>query len=238
MLQLWFGRVGLLLSIMFLFAVLGVGTLLLTDGRVILPGGHFVVDNRVRMAYETWEKDKTELEGELRKSIDAGASGEALREAIQEMKAGRYQRAQSVFKDEVRAEMAKGIEQPLRDVLRDEYWSVEVPKDYKTGDLDFKLRDTRRAEVLAKADRMGVDQKYVLDRGIRYKDPEVQRIMLEYERDMETLRPYWEIKDKVLEQYPGYAGMVTREKALRDAGKTVTNSQAMIDIHDSDLWDT
>ena len=148
-------------------------------------------------ALETWEQDKTELEAELRKHIDGGASGDALRDAIRFMNEGRYQRGQSVFKPDVVREMESGIVKDAKDVLRDQYWSAEVPKDYQTGDLDFKARDKVRAEVLAKADQLGVSRSYILDRGQRFKDPEVRRVMVEYDADMETLRPYWEIQDDV-----------------------------------------
>ena len=203
----WLIRVSVAANVVLLVAVV-TAWMLLASGKP-----------RYVQALENWENQKTQIEAKLRSHINASAKGENLREFIKEAKHARYERSQAIFTDEVRAEKEKGIEKPLRDRLRDEYWSAPVPDDPKTGDLDFKARDKVLTEVLAKASRMGVDPEYILDRGVQWKDPEVRRIMAEYDTDMETLRPYWDIRDKPLQEYPQFAGLVNQEKELVAAGK-------------------
>jgi hypothetical protein len=99
-----------------------------------------------------------------------------------------------------------------------------VPEDLRTGELDFKARDKTRAEVLRKAKEANVEEKYILDRGKRFSDPVVKQVIEDYETDLETLRPYWEMREVAFQRYPALRGLQERADTERLKGNVALAS--------------
>jgi hypothetical protein len=163
----------------------------------------------------------TKEEAALRKVIDAGASGETLRKAIQTLKANRFQASDTLFSPENRAAidrlkvMGDPAAAPLRAQLAQRYLDIEPP-DKPDGTPDLNRQRALREAVLQEADAAGVPREYITGhgpdsyRGERFKDPKVREAVAQYEADQETLRPYREVQDKVLQQYPNLKKSVDR----------------------------
>ena len=156
-------------------------------------------------AIENLNRVKAEGEAELRAKIDAGAQGTVLREAIQGMKEGRFNASEALLGSAaVQGQLDRG-NKPPEDVYASRYWSVDVPEDKRTGDLDFNARDAERQKILAEARQAGIDTSYITGtkrsdyRGKRFADPEVRRVVEEYEAAVESLRPYWDVADQLLD---------------------------------------
>jgi hypothetical protein len=99
-------------------------------------------------------------------------------------------------------EMHKGLERSLKDLYRDRYWDVTAKINYLTGEIDFAGQRRGREAVLEEARRVGVDTAYITDKKPISRDSEVRRVIEEFERDQDTLRPYWEIREQVEAERP------------------------------------
>ena len=95
-----------------------------------------------------------------------------------------------------------------------EYWEAPL-EDSTTGVLNYENRDAVRAQVLRDAATIGMPDGYITDRGednFRKPldgSPEVVAVLEQYERDMETLRPYWSASNDTR------VGRRIRERLLR-----------------------
>jgi len=167
--------------------------------------GGIDIRTQVQNANEFHEGRKAELETELRSRIEAGAEGPALKDAIQEYKTARRNSGETVFTDEIVASFDPGLAVPIEDVLADMYWSVPLQQDKVTGQLDFRTQGQQREEILRDADVKGVPRNYIIGRGEgtyrgkRFHDATVRQAIEGYEADMETLRPYFGIRDQVFD---------------------------------------
>jgi hypothetical protein len=151
---------------------------------------------------EDYNAGVLQAEGELKKFITVGATGEVLREAIKDFKDTRFKLGRSTFTDDVVMEMHKGLERSLKDLYRDRYWDVTAKINYLTGEIDFAGQRRGREAVLEEARRVGVDTAYITDKKPISRDSEVRRVIEEFERDQDTLRPYWEIREQVEAERP------------------------------------
>ena len=144
---------------------------------------------------------------DLRKRIDAGATGRDLRTAIGE------------FKDTVRVAGNTALDQvkdakpdSKRDLYGGLYWSVDAPTK-ADGTTDFDALDAERARILAEAQSAGVDPAYITGkgegtyRGLRYTDPVVREAVFKLEDDRELIEEsgLWELKPTTWKQLQSLA---------------------------------
>src|SRR5690606_11816058 len=80
-------------------------------------------------------------------------------------------------------------------------------------ELDFKVQEQQRADVLRQAAALGIRPEVVTSRGQRFDDPDVARAVEAYERDMETLRPYFAVADELLDLFPAFGDAVAAVNA-------------------------
>lgn len=139
-----------------------------------------------------------ELEQGLRLKIDAGRSGQALALTIKDWKAARVNSAEALITPAAEQLIEERQQGDLERALRSKYWSIEVPENATTGELDFGAWKRQRDQVLAEAVAQGVKEEVILDRTGRFTDPVVQRVVEGYEADQEALREYYEIPEQVI----------------------------------------
>ncbi|MEE9584730.1 MAG: hypothetical protein V3W51_04535, partial [Candidatus Brocadiales bacterium] len=171
------------------------------------PEGRLNVRARMQLAFDNFEREKLTLEEQLTERIEAGLSGSDLREAVGDLKQGRFVAGQTVFDDPViQKEMAKG-DQPIKDILAERYWSTPAPIG-PGGQPQFAIRDDVRAGILQEARVAGVDEKYITGRGLssyrsnQYEDPQILALVEELETAQELLQPYWDVGDGLLADRP------------------------------------
>ncbi len=174
---------------------------------------------KLRIAHETYGRARSEGEAALRKFIDSNPKpGEGLRKAIQDHNNTLFKVGRAVFTPEVTAYAQRGSDSPLKDVLRDAWQGADAPMK-ADGDPDFKARDATRAEVMRRAVAAGVDPEYLTQRTYEPKDPVVAKVLKQYNDAQDTLRPYWEIPDKVAASNPAYADIDAKYKAAQEESK-------------------
>ena len=142
--------------------------------------------------------------------------GEVRRKRIQAFKTARYTLGKNILSDPLMAEYTKNKDTKAEDVLAQAYWDADAPDD-ANGEPDFRARDITRETILKRADELGVKREYITKEylGKRYKDPVVREAILAYEKDMETIEPYWEIPDKEDASYKPYADISKQAKYLQ-----------------------
>lgn len=98
-------------------------------------------------------------------------------------------------------------DRPLMDTWANKYYAV--PLSYsEDGEPNYKLMDTKKADILRQAVEAGVPEKYITGRdpgdyrGLRYADPAVRDQVNEILDVRDTLRPYWDIAEKELKNVP------------------------------------
>ena len=146
-------------------------------------------------------------------------SGKEKADAIRDFKAAGFQAGQLIFENEVvKATRNVKTDQPVEDILRDRYWGAPL-ENPQTGELDYRMRDAIRQKVLDEAGAQWAT--YVKDPryATRYKNATVRAAIMEYDRDMETLRPYYDKRDQVEQQYPQYAA--AKKEVERMGGQRV-----------------
>lgn len=126
-----------------------------------------------------------------------GHPSKRLANAIKDAKAALYEAGQTAFTDAFDAAISEGRAPDLKRDLRAAYQAAPVPEDPLTGELDFDARDTARAELLKKAAQAGIEEKYLTEKVSPWEDPKVRAIVEEYDKAMETLRPYYEVRKEV-----------------------------------------
>jgi hypothetical protein len=127
--------------------------------------------------------------------------GGDLRKAIQTLKSARFQVADKMFSPEAQALQGAGEPANLTDALRNEYWEIQVPEDIVNGRLflDFDARDQQQQVILRRADAAGIARQEIVDRpSDRFTNPEIRRVVEEFEQDMDTLRRYFGEYKKVI----------------------------------------
>ena len=155
---------------------------------------------QVTAAMQRLQEVNTEAEAGLRQTIDAGASGERLREAIADFKRGRYANSHALISPTVESELARD-NQSAADVFAERYWSATRDPDPLTGKIDYDAIEAERADILAEAQAAGVDTEYILGngvgtyRGTRYDDPKVRAAVEDYEDFQRSLNDtgFWDI---------------------------------------------
>lgn len=179
------------------------------------------VEQRAAAAYQRATQQKDELEKGMRAKIDAGMTGKALREAIQEFKRDRFVASSALIAPEIR-EATKRKNKPPQDVYAEEYWSVPLPvtPGVNGEDLDFNEQERGRLDVLQRAVADGVDPEYITGtgpktfRGERFADPAVRKAVEQLEQDQKTLRPYWALADRLQENTPAFRAVAGNVDAL------------------------
>ena len=138
-------------------------------------------------------------------------SGKVVKEQIKTLKHDRFLLASTLLSDDMFLTRDKKL---VEDVLAQAYYDVDFPEDPVTGEVDFDTGQRLREEILQKADKAGVSREYITGtgkgtfRGRRFVNPLVQRVVEEYERDQETLKPYWEVADELQTTVPDYKKVV------------------------------
>lgn len=141
---------------------------------------------------EQHKRNKERLQEDLKAKLDAGISGQALREAIAEFKGDLYVSGQAIFEGPLGLQIDEGQDiAQLEDILAELYWSAPVPETVtEAGDLryDFDTRDSIRADVIRQAEAAGIDLNYITGsgegtyRGARYDDETVRQAVEQYEQ--------------------------------------------------------
>ncbi|GEM_PF-3658607 len=174
---------------------------------------------KLRIAHEAYDGARTEGEAALRKFIDANPNpSEGLRKAIQDHNNTLFKVGRAVFTPELSEYAKRGIDSPLKDVLRDAWQGADAPMK-ADGEPDFKARDVTRAEVMKRAVAAGVDPEYLTQKTYEPKDPVVAKVLKQYRDDQDMLRPYWEIPDKVAASNAVYADIDAKYKAAQEESK-------------------
>lgn len=188
----------------------------------------------VAVSLNNLEKANKATEATLLKAVEAagGQPNEVLRDYIKEAKQKRFNDSRHAYNQTVDAALKKGVVVPQKDILRDEYWSAEAPEDFRTGELDFKKRDATRADVLKRAKAAGIPENHITERVSPWKDPKVRAAVEAYERDMEKLRPYWDVPDVAASASPLRQQTRAKYVTAKATGDTATVEQ----IERSALW--
>lgn len=185
---------------------------------------------------------KANLEADLATKLAAGLKGEGARKAIQEFKQLSYEAGDTVFGSPeakealARATVNKSVD--IKDQLRDQYWNAPMPEQVVNGELvlDHKAQDAVRQQVLERAAAVGAPADYITKRDYsKYKDPLVRERVKAYDEAQETLRSYWELKDKILEAMPAVKQMQAAIEQLdadnspqaEIAKRTISGSETM-----------
>ena len=183
------------------------------DSRVVevlqqIPEDLGTPQQQTTAAVRNWQLVKLSSEQKLRRNINAGMKGSALKDAIQDLKRDRFVASQVLFDNPIIEAELKRENQPIEDIIAESYWSVPLIEDLETGDLDFDTQKALRQAVLRGAKGLGLNENYISGtgpntyRGKRFEDPVVREAIEAYEQAIETLRPYWELRDKLLETRP------------------------------------
>ena len=130
---------------------------------------------------------------DLEKAIDRGLKGKELAAEIKDYRTAKYQINADFMTPEVLAEMERTKSKTPISTLQDEYYSFRL--EQPDGELDFDGQERHRINVLEKAKAQGIDPKEVT-----FKKPldntKVQTVLDAYDADMETLKPYYELRDR------------------------------------------
>ena len=146
--------------------------------------------DQISFAFDQHERNRVRLEQDLRSKLDAGVSGESLREAISDFKNDMFVSSEALFEGPLGESFERPDNVPIEDVLAEAYWSAPVPETVtEAGDvrLDFDTQADARAEILRQATRLGLDITYITGsgegtyRGQRYDDEVVREAILEFE---------------------------------------------------------
>lgn len=126
--------------------------------------------------------------------LETGVTGESKRKAIQNFKFARFEAFQATVSPQARELLTQRRGAQTVKAFQDEYWSIEPKANVINGVqvLDFESRDAARRQVIKRAIAAGVPENSVTARSeTRFLDPQVAEAIEEYERDMETLTPYF-----------------------------------------------
>lgn len=191
--------------------------------REFLPDDTGTPEQRTAMMFERRTVQLADLEKNLRNKIERGVAGEELADEIKAFKMLRYQVNQDFLTPEVLAEMERTKSKALEDIFTDEYLNFDL--DHKgDGELDFEGRERHRISVLERAKAAGVDPDYIIRNSkAKYDDPVVKKTIMEYDADMEKLRPYYNILDDVDRSIRGFAA--AKAEVERAGGKTAYGQQ-------------
>ena len=153
---------------------------------------------------DSYKAAKTEHVNELATKIGAGMNGQLLKSAIQDYKMAMYIAGQTVFYGEIKQELEKNDPKNAIDILRNRYWNIELRlENPHTGALNYDQRDADRAEILADARAIGLEESDITVR-MPTGNAMVDSALNQYHTDMETLKPMWEVDEKVLDMFSSY----------------------------------
>ena len=169
------------------------------------------------------------LESDLRDILDTGVSGKKLREAISDFKTGRYHSFETAMSKEAREELKESSDLNLLNSWRSQYWAVQAKiKETEEGTfLDYDAREAGREKIVREAAAEGIDRESLEDRSSRrFEDPEVQRVVEEYETAIHFLRPYFDVARRLIGNdniYAMYLDMPQKQwpKHLKDIAKDI-----------------
>ena len=204
------------------------------------------MEQRAAAAFQRAVQQKAELEQGMRAKIDAGMTGKALRESIQEFKRDRFVASAALITPEIR-EATKRQNKPPQDVYAEEYWSIPLPVTLGVNgeDLDIDAQERGRLDVLQRAEADGVNLEYITGtgpktfRGERFKDDAVRQAVEELEQDQKTLRTYWQLADRLQDNVPAYRDAVGKAEALPagSAQRKMAESATAYRLYQRDLSD-
>lgn len=164
------------------------------------------------------QKDEfTEMsEAWLLAEVRKGTQGAGMRPVVQGFLRDRAIANEAIFTDEFDERVSK-VPLLLRDRLALEYWTADIREQDdgqgNVGAVNFDLRDRTRKDVLRQAREAKIRVSYITGigenswRGDLSANPEVNKLLTDYTKAMETVRPYWEIGDD-----PNYAGAFNRDE--------------------------
>jgi hypothetical protein len=173
-----------------------------SDPRIVAMGEELPsrlpdLQSRIVAAMDSYKAAKTEHVNELATKIGAGMNGQLLKSAIQDYKMAMYIAGQTVFYGEIKQELEKNDPKNAIDILRNRYWNIELKlENPHTGALNYDQRDADRAEILADARAIGLEESDITVR-MPTGNAMVDSALNQYHTDMETLKPMWEVDDPV-----------------------------------------
>jgi hypothetical protein len=151
----------------------------------------------------------------LRSYIDAGMTGKALTDQIRKMKTERYIAGQTIYNNSIGKSLDANEKKTMLEILKSAYSDAQPYEDMRTGELDFTQQKQQREQVLRQAEALGIPAADVMDKGQRFDDPMVAKAVEAYEKDMEALRPYFELADELQRLYPALSKAVEQYKATK-----------------------
>jgi hypothetical protein len=195
-----------------------------------------------------FEFEKSSLQTQFKKRLEEGVSGETLRNLIQDLKQNQHNLFQGAVSEQARDLLTSRRGQQAVQMFQDRYWNVELTEQVFNGQIvrDYNARDDIREGIIKEAAAVGISKSSVTARSdTRFIDEQVKQIVEEYERDMETLRFYWDIPrieitdDDMFREYQtvpqsewsrslkrkvnGRTGVTAEREKLRRRSRTIDN---------------
>ena len=156
------------------------------------------IQTRVNVALNDYDLSKKKHVDDLAMKITSGMKGILLKSAVQEYKSNMFLVGQTLFQGDVREELEKNEPKNLIDGFRNRYWNIELKVDNpQLGTLDYDQRDAERADILQEAAAAGILESDITVR-MPTGNAAVDTVLNQYHTDMDTLRPMWEVDEKVL----------------------------------------
>lgn len=188
-----------------------------------------LADAKQRIEFGTPATEGSAYKPGIKDFVDSMEPGESLRKKIQEAKHDMYRASADYLTPDILAFSPKSAQ--LVDIYAQKWLNVPLEEDLVTGEKNFKKQDLERQAIYQEArpalEAAGKTLEYFTGHGEgafrkkQWKDPKVQARFEEYERDQETLKPYWEVPEKYQELIPGV-------KELLEAGKADPIAQSFL----------
>lgn len=123
-------------------------------------------DEATTFAVQRYTTLTTAAEAEFAKALEAGATGEALRKAVQRLGEAKADAGNALYDDPLIQGVLKGKNEPvLRDALGADYWGVPLDVDPETQTYRFEEQEAQREAVLKRADTAGIPREYITGTG-------------------------------------------------------------------------
>jgi hypothetical protein len=148
----------------------------------------------------------------LRQVIESGAEGKALDSAINRYLGQRSNLWTDVIPYEVEA-IKEGRITDIYAFYRDRYWSVQLPRDLKTGIPDYEKQEDMRQEILEEAVAKGLIESNITERGPISSDSVINEVVTRWQDDQRYLRENYYDKGDDLIKAAGYWNYYQKYKA-------------------------
>jgi len=160
------------------------------------------VDIRVRDHWNDYEASKLLIEMQFAQVLEKGITGETLLQKVKEFKRDSAAQFDLSFSKDERDYMKERRSLSLLNRYRDEYWAIEPEIYYVRGQEleNHNVKDEERQKVLRRAEDAGLNPIDITTRGPKdFTYDIVKDAILEYDADMITLRPHFDVPNRVIQ---------------------------------------